>query len=115
MTLAKRSIVGSIGLLVLLLYPQNVWAEGFKNKDFLTMQPEQQKFWLHGAIESLGHVAALKKQELGKCVYDWYFGDQIAKRNALILASIEKYPEHTPTTILLALTERACGKYLGIE
>lgn len=79
------------------------------------MKPEQQKFWLGGAMETLVHVAAFKGKKIGQCVNDWYFGDQQVKRNGLIFASMKKYPDHTPTVILLALTQKACGRYLVVE
>lgn len=97
------------------IYPQNVWAEGFSSREFLEMQPENQKFWLSGAIDTLGHIAAFKGKVVGQCVIDWYFGEKVGERNWLILESMKKYPEQTPTVILVALTERACGKYTDVE
>ena len=84
--------------------------EGFTNKDFLKLNNEQKKFWLTGAIEALTHVAAAKSHKQGKCVYDWYYTDT-SKQNGIILGSIEKYPDATPSAVLLALTERKCGAY----
>ena len=115
MTVGKSAIFRSLCLLFLALYPQQASADGFNNRDFLQMQPEQQKFWLSGAIDTLVHVAAFKDKQIGQCVTDWYFGEKTAERNWLILESFKKYPDHTPTVVLLALTQKACGKYLEVE
>ena len=86
-------------------------SEGFLAKDFLELPDTNKKFWIQGAMHALGAVAAAKSEKQGNCVYDWYFGDQRAERNGLILASMEKYPDAYPIAILLALTERECGEY----
>lgn len=86
-------------------------AEDFTNKDFLTLQEAHQKFWIQGAVDVLGHVAAAKSKQTGRCVLEWYYGDQYAERNSLILASIRKYPDAHPSAVMLALTERACGVF----
>ena len=85
-------------------------AEGFKNKNFLALENEQKKFWLAGAIGALFHVAAAKSEKKGQCVYDWYYTDT-AMKNGIILGSMEKYPNATPSAVLLALTEKKCGTY----
>jgi hypothetical protein len=87
-----------------------VWAEGFKNKNFLKLENNEKKFWLTGSIEALTHVAAAKNKKTGWCVHDWYYTDTAVK-NGIILGSIEKYPDSTPSAVLLALTERECGTY----
>ena len=115
MTLKKVTLLGSIALALITSYPQNVRADIFKNSDFLEMQEERQKFWLTGALETLVHVAAFKNKDLGQCVNDWYFSEKMAERNWLIMESIKKYPDHTPSAILVALTQRACGEYLNAE
>ncbi len=84
--------------------------KGFLNKDFLTLTNEQKKFWLTGSIEALVYVAAAKTKKQGKCVANWYYTDT-PRKNGLILGSIEKYPDSTPSAVLLALTERECGTY----
>ena len=88
-----------------------VQAEDFTNKDFLTLQEAHQKFWIQGSIDSLAHVAAAKSKQTGRCVIEWYYGDEYAARNGLILASMRKYPDAQPTAVMLALTERACGVF----
>lgn len=114
MTLSKALAIGSLCLVITGLYPQKVWASVFNNQDFLDMPPLQQNLFLKGAMETLGQVAAFKNKETGQCVYDWYFSDKMSERNWLILESMKKYPDHTPTAILIALTQRTCGVYLEV-
>jgi len=111
LTLSKALVIGSLCLVIIGLYPQKVWAESFKNKDFLDMPPVQQKFWLSGAIDTLGHVAVFKSKTQSQCVYDWYFLDT-ATQNGIILAAMKKYPDSTPSAIVIILAERACGKFV---
>lgn len=115
MTLKKLAVSASLALAFTAFHPQEVLAEGFNNRAFLLMPQEHQKYWLNGAIDSLAHVAAFKKKDIGQCVIDWYFGDKHAQRNGLIFASMERYPDHTPIVVLVALTQRACGTYLKVE
>lgn len=115
MTLKKLAVSASIALAFTAFNPQNVLAEGFRGKQFLEMPPEQQQYWLNGSIGTLVYIAAFKKAEIGQCVNDWYFKEKRGERNWLILESMKKYPDHQPVVILVALTERACGKYTKIE
>ena len=90
-------------------------AEGFLARDFLQLPDASKKCWLHGAMMTFSYMAATHSRDMGQCVYEWYFSKQLGERNSLILASMEKYPDVSPTAVLLALTERACGKYSGSE
>lgn len=87
--------------------------EGFRAKHFLEMKDEQKKLWLHGAMNAFAHMAASKDHAAGKCVHDWYFSEDINYKDGVILATMRKYPEVTPTAVLLALTEKSCGIYKG--
>lgn len=87
------------------------YAEDFTNKDFLTLQEAHKKFWIEGAVDALAHVAAAKSKKTGRCVIEWYYGDNHAERNSLILASMKKYPDVQPSAVMLALIERSCGVF----
>lgn len=110
MKLARCVAFGFTCLISSTIYPQEGDSEGFKNRDFLLLEDEQVKYWLTGAIEALYHVAAAKSEEKGQCVFDWYYTDT-PQKNGIILGSIEKYPNSTPSAVLLALTELECGTY----
>lgn len=85
-------------------------AEGFTAKDFLKLDEAHQKFWIEGAVDMMGLVAAnTNNHQQGKCIMKWYYGDENAERNGLIIASMRKYEDVPPNAIMLALAERACG------
>jgi len=71
----------------------------------------QKKAWLGAIVETLWQVAGQTDNKAGQCISDWYYTDT-AKKNGVILNSIEKYPDYTPSVILIALTEEACGRYI---
>ena len=83
-------------------------AEGFKNSNFLNLTNDQKKHWLYSAIDTLGFVAGHKNKKQGACVWHWYHQD-ISDKNGLILEYMKKYPESSPSAILIALTEKECG------
>lgn len=111
MSIAKRLILAGFMGTLATIYPQKVCAEGFRAKQFLEIPPEQQQYWLNGSIGTLVYIAAFKSASIGQCVNDWYFGDKRGERNWLILESMKKYPDYQPVVILVALTERSCGKH----
>lgn len=88
-----------------------VFAEKFTNADFLQLPDEAKKFWIQGAMYAMSATVTRNNAEQGKCIIDWYFSDKRSERNGLIIASMEKYPKHSPSVIFLVLTENACGKF----
>lgn len=62
----------------------------------------------------LGFVAGYKDKEQGRCVWEWYYQD-MADKNGLIEAYMEKYPENVPSSILIALAEEACGAFVRVD
>ena len=83
-------------------------AGSFKNSDFLELDDKTKKYWLVASIEALWQVKALRDKKAGQCVADWYYKD-VANKNAVLVAYMKKYPDNTPASILIALTEKACG------
>lgn len=86
-------------------------SEKFTNKDFLELPEAHQKFWIQGALDVLVNMATAKSQAQGQCISDWYFSDNQAHANGVILGSMEKYKEHEPAVIFIALAERECGTF----
>lgn len=83
----------------------------FRASDFLEMEDTWKKFWLSGAMSALYSVLITKDEDQSRCVADWYFSEDLAEKNSLIIASMEKYPHATPSAVLIALTQRECGDY----
>jgi len=111
MTLLKASIIGTVCLGFSVIYPQEVLADAVRNKQFLAFDKVQQNAWIGGIVETLWQVAAQKDKVISGCIADWYYTDT-PKKNGVILAAMKQYPEHTPTNIVVALTEHECGKYV---
>ncbi len=65
---------------------------------------------IYGAVDMAGHIAFLEDHDRGMCIWNWLADDVDAKK-ALIIRSMEKYPDHSPTGIIIALIERDCGKF----
>jgi len=38
----------------------------------------------------------------------------MTEKNAIILTNLERYPDQTPTVMLMALTQTACGSYVQV-
>lgn len=92
-------------------HPVLASSDGFRSRNFLEMDSIKKKFWPHGSIMSYANIAAARDKDKGKCVYNWYFSDKIAERNGVILASMKNYPQVTPSAVILALLENACGEF----
>lgn len=98
-------------LCLLFTAPGLVRAEGMNNREFLQLSDTAKKFWIQGSIETMAATLNGKDKALALCVVNWYYGDKYALRNGLILGSMKKYPDAIPTAVMVALVERACGKF----
>lgn len=86
-----------------------VQADGFTSRDFLAWDKRDRDQWLEGAVLMAGHMVHLHDQAKGKCVWDWYVKDPATARNQ-IFSSMRKYPDSTPTGVLISLMQHACGE-----
>lgn len=98
-------------LLLATLYSGMSQAEAIKNSEFLNFSEGQQHWWYSGAYTALGHIAFLESEEKGQCVWKWFFTNP-KSREALLTKSFKKYPDHTPTSIVIALLRRDCGVFI---
>jgi hypothetical protein len=86
-------------------------AASLKNSEFLKFSEGQRHWWYLGAFTSLGHVAMLEDKEKGQCVLRWLF-DEGENRKSRLDATLAKYPDLTPTSIVIATLRRDCGVFL---
>lgn len=93
-----------------LFAPASSWADPPKNADFLKLSEAQRRWWYVGAYTALGHAALLESEEKGKCVWAWYFDAQ-EKKEALLEKSFALYPDHTPSSVVIAMLRRDCGAF----
>lgn len=87
------------------------YAQNEGGGEFLQKYSEAQRAWYYiGAFEAFGHVAALQNQQAGNCVWNWYASNP-ETRKIQIENTIRKYPDHTPTAIMIALLRKDCGVF----
>ena len=84
-------------------------AKNFKSSEFLEFPQDQRDAFYSGAYMSIGHVISLKNKKQGQCVTDWYF-KQPKQRITELENAMRKYPDHSPTSILIGLAQLECGK-----
>jgi hypothetical protein len=110
--MTKASIL--LVFLIMVCVGSGVQAASLKNSEFLKYTEGQRHWCFLGAFTSLGHVAFLEDQEKGKCVWNWLY-DKDEDRKAFLLESFRKFPDHTPTSILIAVLRKDCGVFLKKE
>ena len=98
-------------ILITIFHSGLVQADALKNSEFLEYSEGQRHWWYSGAYIALGHVVFMKDENKGKCVWNWLASDY-EKKEALLMKSFKKYPDHTPTSIVIALLRRDCGVFL---
>lgn len=81
------------------------------------MPVRERSAYVMGIVEGLAYarfrqdtVAAGSKTETGSaCIYDWFYKDASASFDR-IEAAFKKYPEHFPSTLLVAMIKKECGE-----
>lgn len=93
------------------IHSQSATASYITNKDFAAFTEEQKHWWYSGTFTNLGHVAAIHDgQKMADCIWRWYF-DNIDRRKAQLEKSYVKYPEHTPSAVIISLLKRDCDAF----
>lgn len=86
-------------------------AKEFNSADFLKLSDGQKQWWYLGAIESIGQMVVQRDKQLAQCIWSW-LPTEPDKKKDLLKRSFEMYPDHAPTSILMALLQRDCGKLI---
>lgn len=87
------------------------YAEPPKSSEFLTYSEGQRAWWLAGAFEAMSHAIYQIDPKKGDCIADWYFkGNGEKQRQKEIEETMQKYPDHAPSSVVLALVQKHCGK-----
>ena len=111
LSLIKRRVPGFICAAFLALACGPAQAASLKNSEFMEFSEGQRHWWQLGVFAALGHVVLLEDKEKGKCVLNWMY-EKDKDRKALLVKSFKQYPDHTPTSIVIALLRRDCGVFL---
>ena len=96
-------------LLVLPAYAEEKGTNSYV-QNFLGKSEGQRVWWYMGTFMSLGHLASQTNEERGDCIYNWYF-DEPEKQRQIIEETMRKFPQHLPSSVILALLYKACGKF----
>ncbi len=96
--------------LLLLSLPALSMAESNNNSWFLKNDEGQRVWWYMGAFTSLGHIVSQSDPEKADCIWNWYFKEP-EKKQKLLEENMLKYPDHSPSGIILALLYKDCGKF----
>ncbi len=78
----------------------------FTAAEFLAQNPRQQRVFAVATVLATG--LAIPDRAAGKCIVDWYF-DNERQAASRIVAALETNPDVTPTTVIVALADQACG------
>jgi len=107
-----RSSLAICTAIFLAAFPQiPAYAAPPKSSEFLTYSEGQRAWWLAGAVEATSHAIYQIDPKKGDCIADWYFkGDGEKQRQKEIEDTMQKYPDHAPSSVLLALVQKSCGK-----
>ena len=82
----------------------------FTNKDLLEYPKSERDAFITGAMLSTAHTLyVFHSKEMGQCFSDWFL-NQPNKRIAEIEEYMRENPNHTPSTVLLALPQLKCGR-----
>lgn len=84
--------------------------EALNNKKFAELTDGQRHWYFIGVFSAISHMIGRESQKQSKCVMNWFF-DDIEKRKGTLLKNIKLYPEHSPTTIIMASLRRACAVF----
>lgn len=81
--------------------------------EFLTWDREQQDYFFRISIMMSVVIAAQIELKIGNCIVDWYSNDPttVTKRNNEILNLVKHFPEHRPSSVILAVLKKKCGKF----
>lgn len=87
-------------------------AESLKNSEFLKFSEGQRHWWYLGTFTAFGHAVLLEDQEKGRCVLNWMYTEKDHDKKKAYLEDIfAKYPDNSPTSIIIAVLRRDCGVF----
>jgi len=100
-----------IFILLMVFHSGLVQADALKNSEFMELSEGQRHWWYAGAYTALGHIVSLDDdKEKTECVWNWFFKDPDI-RKAQLVKSFKLYPDHAPTSIVIALLRLDCGVF----
>lgn len=83
-------------------------AGAFTSEDFLSWAPQNQAFYIEASVGMASLIAGQRDTAQGRCIDDWYYGDE-AEGTAAILGVMRENPRYHPRGIVLAVLQKRCG------
>ena len=82
-------------------------------EQFFSWSKESQESHIGNSILMIGVIASQTAPNIARCIDTWYFTSKAlkAKRKAETITVMKKLPQYTPEAIILAVVEKACGKF----
>ena len=80
------------------------------NEIFLKNCEAEKTWWFMGAFSTLGLQVAQTDKTKADCIWNWYATNRLHK-NKELEAAMRKYPKHAPSTIVMGILQRDCGKF----
>lgn len=93
--------------------PQSQAAEPSNQmRKILNSERTLQDSFIGNAVLMIGVVAAQVEPKIADCINDWYLDAQDTNsKNSEFLSTMKKYASYRPETVILAVVEKACGKF----
>lgn len=83
--------------------------DGFKSSKFLTYPAESQRSYISSSVLMAGLISGQNSDVQSKCIGDWSEKHIVAGYPPVVEA-MQRFPEHHPTGVILAVLQKACGK-----
>lgn len=84
--------------------------DGFKSSKFLTYPADSQKSYINSSVLMAGLVAAQNSADQAKCIGDWS-GKHLGGGYQPVIAAMQRFPDHHPTGVIIAVLQKACGSF----
>lgn len=103
--------VGATGLLIMaMIHPQESRAGGFTGAEFADWSRTAQDSYIQTSVTMAGVVLTQTHPTVSTCIDEWYLGEGAqAARNETIRSTIDKFGDHHPSGVILAVLLQACG------
>lgn len=85
------------------------YAGSFTSKEFLEYSEGQRAWWFMGAVATASHAVSVTNEKQGECMANWYFENE-KKHQQEIEETMRKYTTHLPSSVVLAVLQKNCGK-----
>ena len=105
--LSRKSL--AIASLCTIVCMQSVSAEeAFKSSEFLSWSDQGRRSYIATSVMMAGVIAGQNKPEQAKCIGQWMSKSEAAGFPS-VKDAMQRFPEHHPTGIIVAVLEKACG------